>query len=179
MRTISVIGLFIMAFLVVAGAIHIVGSEGISGSATGVQLAKPNFLQRIFGVGDSEAEAMEVQEETTGIGDLEPSEEPCIAVRFEEGMHSGQTANQICSDRDCQWVMSVRERQYFDSDSNICQGKIEAKSKEYSLAEHSCSEPLFVTEGGACSKFTTVKSAEPRLGDVLLTEYNPFEIMCC
>lgn len=187
MKTIYVIAIFVAAFIVVTVAISQVNPE-LTGKAVEMQKAEPSFFARLFGIGDNtellETEVVEEVIESAEPEDLGVAEvsDECRAVIVENPELSG---NDICSGigKDCKWILAERTRTYYETElegSDIdCSGKIQAEMKEYSLSAISCSGIAINLDTNSCSRMTTVASDEPRLGDVKVTAYQPFEVMCC
>ncbi|MBU2590141.1 MAG: hypothetical protein KKA65_02225 [Nanoarchaeota archaeon] len=185
MKTRYVIGIFVVALFVVTIAITQINPD-VTGDAIEVQASNPGFFAKLFGIKKAvneqvQAELIEETQQAEQMGNALINEN-CRAVKVENSQLNGDN---ICSNtgKNCQWIFAERTRTYYETElegSQInCEGKIQAVMKEYSFSAIACSGISTGFNSESCSRMTTVASDEPRLGDVKVSEYQPFEVMCC
>jgi len=186
MKTPYIIGIFVIALFAVIIVITQINPE-LTGDAIEVQQQEISFFQKIFGIKNTVTQNVEVIDNAIEIEDAEQVGEilvsdDCRAIKVEDAQLSGDS---ICSSigKDCKWILAERTKTYYESDLNApqinCNGMIQAIMKEYSLSAIVCSGISNGEGSSSCSRMTTIASAEPRLGEVKVSGYQPFEVMCC
>ncbi|MBR9683488.1 hypothetical protein GOV03_03020 [Candidatus Woesearchaeota archaeon] len=163
-------------------------SDNFAGEAIRVASVDPRLSTEALPISDVELmDAPEIGVEAPmDVPDIEVGVS-CTPVKFDDDIHTGMNGNNICQDigKTCQWVFSERTKTYYETEIEggplivDCNGEVEAEMKEYSLTEITCSGLATWFSSETCYRFSTVRSDEPKLGDVKTSEYQPFEIMCC